>query len=262
MLRPLLREPALHFFIVGAMLFVAHRVVMGEPRTIVVTPGLKADLARRFLDDNGRTPTVDEAEKALSNWKRGEALYREALREGLDRNDGAIRTILIDKVHARAIVEAPKRQPTEADLTEWLNAHRGLYEKPRRYALEWVTVDPARQNATDELAKLADKLNAGADSRVIGRPIFGANLTEAEIQERFGASLAASVAALPTGRWQDASSAGALQVMRVNGAEGGLPPPDELRPRLLVDWTAAQQAQEASRAIDDMVAKYRFEEQR
>jgi hypothetical protein len=234
----------------------------GEPRTIVVTPGLKADLMRRFQDDNGRIPTTVEAEKALRDWKRGEALYREALREGLDRNDGPIRTILIDKVHARAIALAPKGQPTEAELAEWLSVHQSLYEKPRRYALEWVTVDPTQQSATGELAKLVGKLNAGADSRVIGRPIFGASLTAVEINERFGPSLAASVASLPTGLWQDASSAGALLVVRVNGAEGGLPPPDELRSRLLVDWTAAQQAQEASRAIDDLVAKYRFEERR
>ena len=99
----MLREPALHFFVLGALLFGAHHLVAGEPHTIVVTPGLKADLARRFRDDHGRQPTAAEQARALRDWQRDEALFRQALAEKLDQNDRAIRAILIDKLRARAV---------------------------------------------------------------------------------------------------------------------------------------------------------------
>src|SRR6187402_3141408 len=127
----MLREPALHFFVLGALLFAAHHLVVGEPRTIIVTPGLKADLSRRFRDDKGRPPTVAEQAQALRDWQRDEALFRQALAEKLDENDRVIRTVLIEKVHARAVQQVPVREPTEPELADWLKSHQSLYETPK-----------------------------------------------------------------------------------------------------------------------------------
>ena len=41
-MKRLLREPTLHFFILGALLFLLHHLIVGDPRTIVVSPGVKA----------------------------------------------------------------------------------------------------------------------------------------------------------------------------------------------------------------------------
>src|SRR3954464_10304736 len=83
----LVREPVVHFFVIGALLFVAHGLIVGDPRKITVTPALEAELARRFQDQNGRAPSPAERQAALHQWQRDEALYREALREHLDRDD-------------------------------------------------------------------------------------------------------------------------------------------------------------------------------
>ena len=48
------RDPTLRFFAIGALLFVVHRVATGDPRVIAVTPGVRADLERRFRDHRGR----------------------------------------------------------------------------------------------------------------------------------------------------------------------------------------------------------------
>src|SRR6187402_1721946 len=75
------RDPTLRFFAIGALLFVVHRVATGDPRVIAVTPGVRADLKRRFRDHRGREPSPAELEQELSAWKRDEALYREALHD-------------------------------------------------------------------------------------------------------------------------------------------------------------------------------------
>src|SRR3954462_1633659 len=119
----LLAEPVLHFFVLGVLLFAAHRVFVGAPRTVVVTPGVKAELSRRFQDANGGAPTGAELAADVHKWQIDEALYREALRDHLDRDDPGIRAILADKMRMRAAFELPKREPTAAELDAWLAAH-------------------------------------------------------------------------------------------------------------------------------------------
>jgi hypothetical protein len=258
----MLREPALHFFVLGALLFGAHHLLAGEPRTIVVTPGLKADLARRFRDDKGRAPTVAEQAQALRDWQRDEALFRQALAEKLDQNDRAIRAVLIDKLRARAVQQVPAREPTEVELGDWLKNHQSLYETPKRYALEWLSFAKGSASAAGERAASQAKLTGGVDARSLGRPHFGAKLTAEEVGERLGAELSSQVATLPLGQWHDSESPSELLLVRVDDVEGGLPPPSELRPRLILDCGAALREQAAKKELDKLVARYRFEERR
>lgn len=258
----MLREPALHFFVLGALLFGAHHLVARAPRTIVVTPGLKADLARRFRDDQGRAPTVAEQAQALRDWQRDEALFRQALAEKLDQNDRAIRAVLIDKLRARAVQHVPAREPTELELADWLKKHQSLYETPKRYALEWLSFVKGPASAAEERAATEERLKSGVDARSLGRPHFGAKLTADEVNERLGAELGSQVATLPLGQWQNRESPRELLLVRVDEVEGGLPPPSELRPRLVLDCAAALREQEAKKELDELVAQYRFEERR
>jgi hypothetical protein len=256
----MLREPTLHFFVLGALLFAAHHLVAGEPRTIVVTPGVKADVARRFRDDNGRPPTAAERARALRDWQRDEALFRQALAEKLDQNDRAIRAILIDKLRARVVQQVPPREPTEPQLADWLKNHRGLYETPKRYALEWLSFSKAQASANQERAANEEKLKGGVDARSLGRPHFGARLTLEEVGDRLGAQVSSQVATLALGQWHESESPNELLLVRVDQVEGGLPPENELRPRLILDCAAALREQAAQKELDMLVAQYHFQE--
>jgi hypothetical protein len=255
-LKRLLLQPTLHFFVLGALLFLAYHHRAADERTIVVTAGVKADLARRFQDEIGRAPTPAEAAKALSVWKREEALYREASRQGLDRDDRTIRTLLIDKLRAQAMREVSNRAPTEAELRAWLASHQALYETPLRYSLEWFALERDRPSASAERATLASKLAAKFQPSHLGAPLYGASLTSAELRERFGATVADQLPSWPLHVWRESESAQRLWLLRLNEVQGGLPPWEELRPRLEVDWTAARQRAAAERALDELAARY------
>jgi hypothetical protein len=259
-------EPIVQFFVVGALLFVAHRLVVGDPRVIVVTPGVTAEVARRFRDTHDRPPSAAELEEALGAWKREEALYREALRERLDRNDATIRTVLADRVRARAAIGAPPREPTAAELEAWFAAHRSLYETPRRYDYGTVAF-PKTNETTDKAAAAArDKyelaLKAGADPRTLGRPIIGGNLTADELRERVGPALAARITSLPVGQGQRFENDKELMLVWVNAVDGGLPGSDELHRRLVADWLYAEHTRATDQAVQAIVDRYRFEDRR
>jgi hypothetical protein len=255
----LLSEPIVHFFVIGALLFVAHRLLVGDPRVVVVTPGVKADVERRFRDGHGRPPSPTELGDELRRWENNEALYREALRDGLDRNDDTIRTVLADRVRERTSHGIPKREPSAADLESWLATHRSLYETPRRYDYGAVAFPRAERSAATERETYARAVSEGADPGTLGRPILGGDLTSEDLLARLGPSLATQVQSLPVGRWQRLESDRDLLLVRVNAVQGGLPSAEELHPRLLADWMYAEHKQATDQAVQAIVAKYRVE---
>ena len=255
-------EPIVHFFVVGALLFVAYRLIAGDPRVVVVTPGVRAEVARRFRDSHERPPTPSELEEALGAWKRDEALYREALRDRLDRNDATIRTVLADRVRARASVAAPPREPTAAELEQWFATHRSLYETPRRYDYGTVAFPRAEKTAAAARENYERSLKNGADPRALGRPIVGGDLTAEELSERVGPTLAARIQTLPVGRGERFENEKDLLLVWVNAVDGGLPSPDELHKRLVADWLYAEHTRATDQAVQAIVDRYRFEERR
>src|SRR6266545_1021862 len=176
----LLREPTVYFFAVGALLFVAHRLIAGDPRVIVVGPGVPAELARE-----------------VRVWVEDEALYREGVREGLDRDDAAVRKLVADRVRARAALAVANRQPSEADLDGWREAHRGQYETPRRYDYQYLEFPKTQRSAAAERDKAAEALARGDAPTGLGRPVIGGTHTADDLQERLGRELAARVQGLP-----------------------------------------------------------------
>jgi hypothetical protein len=255
-----LAEPTLHFFLLGGLLFLAHRLVAGSPHVIVVNGGLRADFERRLRDQNGRPPTPAELTEALAAWRRDEALYREALAQGLDREDAIVRTVLADKLRARTVAELPQRQPTDAELDAYLAAHRQAYETPLAYEYELVAFPRAVAAASEQRARFARALAAGASPRSLGRPIVGATWTREDLREKLGPALGEAIVALGPGTWQPLDGEKDLLLVRVVAIHGGMPSRDEVRPRLVEDWRAEQRKQAVDRLVQDVVARYRFEE--
>ena len=99
--RPLpawLREPLLHFAVLGALLFGVDHLVAGrdeDPRVIVIDPEVDAASIQVFKDARGRDPNEEELFALRRVWLDNEVLYREGLALGLDRGDKSIRERVI-----------------------------------------------------------------------------------------------------------------------------------------------------------------------
>ena len=94
-MKKLLREPLVHFLLLGAGLFVAFGLVGertgSEPGEIVVTQGQIESLAIGFARTWQRPPTDRELEGLIQDYIREEVYYREAMALGLDKDDTVIR---------------------------------------------------------------------------------------------------------------------------------------------------------------------------
>lgn len=251
----------MHFFALAAVLLVAQRAWRGDPRTIVVTPALKADLLRRYQDQLSRAPTPDEAAAFLAAWKTDEALYREALRTGIDRDDPTIRSVLISKMRERAMLQTRIPEPTDAELTAYRERHPDQFDAPVMYEHEVVAFpknsDPA---AAQKRAQAARRLDAGATPAALGLRSTAANVTRARIAQDLGAAVADQIVRLPVGGWHQLESADRLLLVRMIAIQGGPPPPDVLHARLVAAWKGEMEEKALAQATQAISQRYRFEE--
>ena len=99
-LKSILKQPLLHFLLIGALLFVAYDVRNETPETappdeIRVTQATIDGLSQRFQAVWRRAPTESEMAKLIDDYVREEILVREAVKLGLDQNDAIVRQRLI-----------------------------------------------------------------------------------------------------------------------------------------------------------------------
>jgi hypothetical protein len=256
----LLREPTLHFFVLGAALLFCHRLVVGDPRTIVVDPALKADLLRRYHDQLNRQPTRAEADAFMAAWKADEALYREALREGIDRDDATVRTVLIGKMRERALLRVRTREPTEAELRQYLEQHRDQFEAPLIYEHEYVAFPKTDPDARKNRANTQRQLLGGATTASLGLRSTAANVNRARIEQEFGPEVASEICRLPLGPWHELETSDRLLLVKMISIQGGLPSPEALHAQLVAAWQAAVQQKATAAATRAIADRYRFEE--
>src|SRR5262245_60752185 len=90
-IRKVLKDPLLHFLVIGAALFVfsawrGESIESGRER-IMVTADQVAQVRDAAALVQGRAPTREELEALIEPTIRDEVLYRESLALGLDVND-------------------------------------------------------------------------------------------------------------------------------------------------------------------------------
>jgi hypothetical protein len=203
---PWSREPLVHFFLAGVVLFALawiFEVPRDAARLIVVDDVVRRELLTTFLDDRGRAPREEEIVALVESWVEGEILHREGLELGLDRQDRKVRNLVIDRM--RQLVEgmAYVEEPDEAALRSYFETHRERYGEPARFDLRHVFVggDAAQGRA----AALLRRLQAGEDPAALGDPFAGGNRlwrrTTESLTGIFGEAFVDGLAEAPPGEW-------------------------------------------------------------
>ena len=137
-MKRLLREPLLHFLLIGAGLFVLfhymrpHRDTSPTSRQIQFSIDELSQLALLYQSQWRREPTVDELDRLVENKVQQEVLYREALTMGLDKGDEIVKRRMAQKMQFLAEDVAAAHQPTDAELEAWFDENTKLFEEPER----------------------------------------------------------------------------------------------------------------------------------
>lgn len=201
----MLREPLLHFLLIGVALFALYRA--GSPsdaarvqRLIEVTPAQMDRLGGQFEAVWRRRPTAVEREALAEDFVREEIYYREALALGLDRDDTVIRRRLRQKMEFLSDAGAGALAPDEATLRAFFEKHVDRFTPAAQVTFRQVFLGDT--DAAPVLAALAE----GADPGGVGsRTLLPATMsaaTQASVDGTFGDGFFAAVSALEPGAWR------------------------------------------------------------
>lgn len=253
-----LREPLLHFLLIGAAIFAFYGLqndeAVDDDRRIVIGEGDIDRLITLWERKWRRLPTPAELEGLIEAQVREEVLYREALAMGLDQNDTIVRRRLAQKVEFIATDIAAQAEPDEADLVAYLEKHADKFQIPGLISFTQAYLNTDRRGdraEADARQLLADLRQAGStvDVLTVGDPfMFGEQheeLTRHGVARLFGDQFATAIFSLPVGDWQGPVASGyGLHLVRVGSrTDARQPGLDEVRERVRDEWLAEQRRQ-------------------
>jgi hypothetical protein len=266
-----LREPLLHFLLIGIGLFVLYNVLRGgdtgAPRDIVVTEARVAALAESFATTWMRPPTPQEIKGLVEDYIAEEIYYREAIAMGLDRDDTVIRRRLRQKMEFISEDAAAAADPTDDQLQAYLAQHPEKFLEPAELSFVQVYLstekrgDAARRQAEQLLAELqagrgpANLAEAGDPTLLPGEMQLA---SPQSIANTFGSDFAAQIAEAPVGQWSGPLQSGfGLHLVRVDDRKAGaIPAYDRIRPIVLREWQSEQRTRSNQQFLDSLRAKY------
>lgn len=267
-IRALLREPLLHFLLIGAGLFLLYgRVSPGDSdsRRIVVSQSQVNDMVRQYQATWTRPPTPAEIRGLIDTYVHDEIVYREGLSMGLDKDDAVIKRRIRQKYDLIA-EEEERSAPTEADLLAYLKAHPSNFLRPAVVSFDQIFFDPA-SSSPEAVGAVKASLAKGTNPAKFGQPsMLPQHVTNSSIDlvaRDFGDNFATQLAKAPVGQWVGpVPSAFGVHLVRVSArAAPALPPLDQVRPAVAREWESDQRNRSSeanyrkARAAYDVIIK-------
>jgi hypothetical protein len=265
-----LREPLLHFLLLGVLLFVLFEWLGGDTgpmsNRITVSQAQVQQFAASFTKIWQRPPTGEELKGLVDDYVREEIAYREAVAMGLDRDDTIIRRRMRQKLEFLVEDAASATPPTEVELQAYLDAHPETFRLEPRVAFRQAYVDPsAGSDAPARARALLDRLqDAGPEASLdgLGDPIMLEAevplLRQDEVARLFGDEFAAQLVTLQPGRWQGPieSGYGLHLVMPREVVPGRALALDEARRDVERELLSQRRREQLAAMYDELLGKY------
>ncbi|MEP6669338.1 MAG: peptidylprolyl isomerase [Chthoniobacter sp.] len=270
-MKRILREPLLHFLLLGAVIFAAYGMVSkrgnSEPGKIVISEGQVAAMAEGFARTWRRPPTREEIDGLIRDRVQEEVYSREAVALGLDKDDTIIRRRLRQKMEFLTDDVAALAEPTDDDLGAYLQAHADTFRTQRCFTFRHVYLNPERHG--ENLARDAGKLlaqmqqsGAQADVSELGDSFLlehtFQSLQASETVKQFGEKFAARLGELPTGRWEGPieSGYGVHLVYVGERQEGRVPALAEVRDAVRREWANTRRLEMNEKFYRELLKRY------
>jgi len=274
MLKAVVREPLVHFLLLGLALFLLDAWL--RPATapagqgeIVVSEARIRSLVQNFGRTWQRPPTREELDGLVASTIREEVFYREAMALGLDRDDAIVRRRLQQKMEFVSEEAAALAQPTDDDLVAYLAANADAFRIEPRATFSQIHLDPRKRGAAldADARRLLQTLNASGgpadptqlgDALMLLEPHYG-NATQSEVARTFGSEFAEALVRQPVGRWVGPIPSGfGVHLVRLDAlTPGGTPTLADVRPLVEREWRNARRAELATAFYDKLRAKYK-----
>jgi peptidyl-prolyl cis-trans isomerase C len=269
----LLREPLLHFLVIGAALFVLYgfwgqQDTQEQERTIIISAGEVAWLTDAWEKRWNRPPTPEERQGLVDQYLRERILSLEAIAMGLDRDDSVIRRRLAQKLEFLSQDLISPQPPTEDELQAYFTEHLERYQAPDLVTMTHIFIDPdlrgdrtlADAEAIKE--KLVQLPEPPQDAQAYGDSFmlqsYYPERSQAELLKLFGSGFAKSVFELKPGQWHGPVLSGyGTHLVYVHDHQKPEPPVFvDVEAQVRQEWESDKRAELNMQFIDSMIARY------
>jgi hypothetical protein len=209
-----LREPLLHFLVIGALLFGAYSFVNRgaaseeSATSIHISVSQIAWLTETWERQWSRPPSEDELQGVIRDYLKEVMLSREAKELGLDNDDLVVRRRLAQKM-TFLIEDYSSREPTEPELQTVYAEHADKFMSPASISFEHIYFSPDKrgdQAEADALATLRSIQQGTTTTRELGDPFMLRtvieNQTESVVTSLFGPEFTEHLFASELNSWQ------------------------------------------------------------
>lgn len=273
-MKALLREPLLHFLLIGALLFGLYAFTSGgsgaspASREIRLSVDEFEQLVLVFKAQWRRPPTPQELAQLVDNKVQQEVLYREALAMGLDKDDEIVKRRMAQKMQFLAEDVAAAREPSDDELRRWFGERQALFAQPSRVGFRHLYFSPDRRGtrakdaAQAALARLVGQPEDSALAATLADPFmfqdYYRDRTPEFLAKEFGPAFARALPTLVPGSWQGPFESGfGWHLVYVDTLiPGRVPAFEEIEPEIKRAWLAEQKTLVSQKAYKEMRAKY------
>lgn len=267
----LLKEPFVHFVILGGLLFTGHafwqKHITKTERTIFVSTLEMERQKQSFTTENRREPTDEEVEGLLFAHIEEQVLMREAQRLGLDAHDTIIRRRLAQKMRFMIDDIGIPALPSREVLKDWYASNPDFFMRPETRGFEHIYLSPRGRSDTvsaDAQALLAAGVptdwKSEGDRFLTGRTFQ--NLAAPAVERDFGTRFSTGLFALPgTTDWQGplVSAFGVHLVRLTKVTPETLPPFEDITGEVEAVWLEQAKRAETAEALITLIEKYDVE---
>jgi len=269
----ILREPLLHFLILGALLFGLYFWVGDSslssisPKQIEVSTPVIKSLQTTWKQQWGSLPNPNQLQTLLDNYIQDEILYQEALSLGLDQKDEIVRRRLIQKMKFLMEDVASLREPSEEVLQAYLADHIDRYTIPGRVSFSHIYLsrelrgDRTDADAQDILTQLQSDPNIDLSQIKGDRTMLPTTYTLISGQtlaNTFGGALAKEMAQVTETGWQGPyHSVYGSHLVNVTQIEPSHAPSlAEVKQRVRLDWFREQRQKQNEQFYQKLRDRY------
>lgn len=268
-----LREPLMHFLLIGGALFLFYQwhnpVVFQDKNDILVTADDVARLAAGFAQTWQRKPTSPEMDGLINNFVREEIYYREAKAMGLDQDDIAVRRRLRQKLEFILEDVAGQVEPGDDQLRAFMALSPQKYMYEPRFSFRQIYINPGlhgdrlEQDIAQLITRLKSESAGEGGQETEGDPSLlpqmVGNWSRSAVANEFGEEFVQALEKMDRGSWQGLihSEFGSHLILLLDYRQGHLPELAEIRENVRRDWLAEQQKQLADNAYRLLRARYR-----
>lgn len=282
MLQKLLKEPLIHFLFAGFLLFCYFRFYNtnnGSENTILVHKESLLNFMqfqskafnKDIFSDKFEQFTAQEKQQLIQNYIQEEALYREAIKLGLDQNDFVIKRRIIQKMEfILDDFDNDTKTINEDSLQAYYTKNKQRYFQPTHYTFTHIFFKNSQEQTALERAIFFmenaqyQKISPAESLRYGDRFLYHRNYVEKTssfLDNQFGADFGATLSTLAPNKkkWQGpiSSEHGQHWVLLTDKTDAQIPSLATIHTTVKTDYLGHLKKQHKQQQIDQLIADYK-----